>query len=105
MSCITNTYICSIKFIILVSLATLISCDAPPTTTAQTTYLNQGWDQKERLWWYRTSQGSRLLPLSWMQALEQKNSPKKFLSRQNFLRLGYLPDEAGSNEMPLGFRD
>ena len=34
-------------------------------------YLDQGWNQEDRELYYRMSQGTFTLPLSWMKALEQ----------------------------------
>jgi hypothetical protein len=85
------------------TLAGIIACLVPLSTAAQTTYLDQGWTEKDRQWWYSTSQGARLLPLSWMLALEQANSPRKFLSPENVRRLGYLLDEAATDGLPIGF--
>jgi hypothetical protein len=72
--------------------------------------LNQGWDDEQRAWWYTTSQGSRLLPLSWMLALEHAASSEKqidrFLSEKNLQRFGYLGapvSTANPFGLPLGF--
>ena len=70
------------------------------------TCLDQGWTNAERNVWYRTTQGSRLLPLDWMMALELAGSQEKFMSDANMARLGYLPENAsGANEqgLPVGF--
>src|SRR6478735_9182546 len=55
--------------------------ETPPGDAA--TYLAQGWTEAQKQWWYTTSQGSRLLPVSWLAALEQKDSTDKFLSDAN----------------------
>lgn len=65
--------------------------------------LDQGWTSAEKQWWYTTSQGSRLLPLAWLMALEQGGSTDKFLSDANVRRLGYLPVSNSANGLPLGF--
>ena len=71
--------------------------------------LDQGWSDKQRSWWYTASQGSRLLPLSWMLALEIAGSsaaPEKFLSAANIKRWGYLANPASRENpdgLPLGF--
>lgn len=63
---------------------------------------SQGWSPRDRKTWYETSQGSRLLPVSWMLALELANSEEKLLSAAHMRQLGYLPG-ATPNALPLGF--
>jgi hypothetical protein len=72
--------------------------------------LAQGWTDIERNKWYRLSQGSRLLPLDWVLALETPASneaaPTKFFGDDNLSRLGYLPDPkstANPQGLPVGF--
>ncbi|MBT1512704.1 hypothetical protein KIP88_19570 [Bradyrhizobium sp. SRL28] len=87
----------------LSGLATLaISC-APTFAQGAVTYLDQGWTDAEKQWWYTASQGSRLVPLSWLTALEQRDSTDKFLSDANVRKLGYLPDGTTGSALPLGF--
>lgn len=68
--------------------------------------LDQGWADHERSWWYSVSQGSRLLPLKWFEALERADSQEKFLSAANVARFGYLPNAKSRDNpfgLPLGF--
>ncbi|MFZ2100988.1 MAG: di-heme-cytochrome C peroxidase [Oricola sp.] len=68
--------------------------------------LDQGWDDAERLWWYTTSQGSRLLPLSWVLALEEPARESGFFAEENMRALGYLPSPASTanpHGLPVGF--
>lgn len=72
--------------------------------------LDQGWSDQEKSWWYTASQGSRLLPLDWMMALETTGStaeaPEKFMSPENIERLGYLPNPSSVDNplgLPVGF--
>lgn len=68
--------------------------------------LNQGWSEYERSWWYSVSQGSRLLPLSWMLALEQAGDAQKFLSDANVQKYRYLTNPTSRDNphgLPLGF--
>jgi hypothetical protein len=70
------------------------------------TCLNQGWTDEQRNWWYRTTQGSRLLPLSWMRSLELAGSTDKFMSPEHMDKLGYLPEPASISNpwgLPVGF--
>jgi hypothetical protein len=76
----------------------------PPRPASDTLIsLDQGWTSAEKQWWYTTSQGSRLLPLSWLMALEQVDSTDKFLSDANVRKLGYLPASNSASGLPLGF--
>jgi hypothetical protein len=72
--------------------------------------IDQGWSNSDRYAWYRTSQGSRLLPLDWMLALElpasTADSPNLFMADANMTRLGYLTEaksDANKEGLPVGF--
>ncbi len=68
--------------------------------------LAQGWDNDTRQLFWFTSQGSRILPLSWFSALELAQSQKLFLSAEHMDSLGYLPAAASSYNpaaLPIGF--
>lgn len=68
--------------------------------------LDQNWSEAERTFWYRTSQGSRLIPLSWMKALEEAEGDEPYLSPENVERYGYLSDarsSANPHGLPVGF--
>jgi hypothetical protein len=70
------------------------------------TCLDQGWTNDERNWWYRTTQGSRLLPLSWILSLELADSEQKFMSPEHMSKLGYLPEPPSISNpfgLPVGF--
>lgn len=66
------------------------------------TCIDQGWSRADQEFWYTTTQGSRLLPLSWALALEEPTREGKFLAEENMRALGYLPSTM-SNGLPLGF--
>ncbi len=69
-------------------------------------YLDQGWTTTLRNKWYNESQGSRLLPLAWMRALEQPAGRGKFLDPAYMSGFGYLTARAGEQNsdpaLPLG---
>lgn len=68
--------------------------------------LDQNWTQADRAFWYRASQGSRLIPLAWMRALEEADSGEALLSPDNITRYGYLQEQASSYNpygLPVGF--
>ena len=45
-------------------------------------------EQEQTDAWYDSTQGSRLVPLTWFRALEQSSSSDLFLSDANFQRFG-----------------
>ena len=64
----------------------------------------QGWSTQDREAWYYATQGSRLMPYAWFQALEQVGSTAPFADEQHLLSYGYIP--AGPNRpnrLPVGF--
>lgn len=97
------------------ALAFVLALLAPATVEAQDNgvcssgaviCLEQGWTEQERSWWYSTSQGSRLLPLSWALALEKPDDTAGFFSEDSFSGYGYLPSPAGDGNphgLPIGF--
>lgn len=64
--------------------------------------LDQGWKPEDRIAWYGASQGSRLIPLAWLRALEQPGGGGKFLDAAYLERLRYITD-GGVNGLPVGF--
>ena len=65
------------------------------------TYSPQGWSEGDRNRWYNSSQGSRLMPMSWMRALERHQDEVLFLAPENIERYRYLPYTTPSNPSPL----
>ncbi|MGB6175096.1 MAG: di-heme-cytochrome C peroxidase [Methylocella sp.] len=64
--------------------------------------VEQGWSPADKTAWYTTNQGMRLLPLSWLRALEQPDSEKPFLAPEYMASFNYLPGP-GTSDLPLGF--
>jgi hypothetical protein len=63
--------------------------------------LDSGLTSSDKDLWYRSTQGSRLVPEDWLRALEQPGTgQKKFLDDEHRRALRYLPGEDG---LPLGF--
>ncbi|MBU6456809.1 MAG: hypothetical protein KGQ48_04625 [Bradyrhizobium sp.] len=60
-----------------------------------------GWTQALRDDFYSRDQGSRMIPLSWLQNLKQANG-QPFLA-DSLARYGYLPNPANHNGLPVGF--
>lgn len=72
--------------------------------SAQTVMVYQGpdWTNRERQEFYTRDQGSRIMPLVWMQALEYPR--KKPFLRDSLARFGYLPNPANNlADIPVGF--
>lgn len=66
--------------------------------------LDQGWSAADQRAWYEASQGSRLIPLDWLVALERPAGGAAFLDRGHIESFRYLPREAGhAHGLPLGF--
>ncbi len=59
----------------------------------------QGWSPGQQDRWYAGTQGSRLMPLSWLKALEQATAAKPFLDPQNIAGFRLLPRP---NALPVG---
>ena len=53
----------------------------------------QGWTERQRDWFYNTSQGSRLIRYSWMIALEQPDTTELFLSDKHIDGLRFLQQQ------------
>jgi mono/diheme cytochrome c family protein len=66
-------------------------------------FADQGsnWTPANRADFYSRDQGSRMIPLAWLQALKQPNG-QPFLA-DSLSRYGYLPNPANSNGLPVGF--
>lgn len=83
----------------------LVSMCISTATFAETVYVNQGstWTSALRDSFYTQDQGSRIMPLSWMQALKQPDGDA-FLADQ-LSRYGYLPmpGRTSNPELPVGF--
>lgn len=76
------------------------------TPDGQVLYLEQGWDAAQRAAFYRTTQGSRMLPYDWFLHLEQAEGRQKLSVASNLRKMGFLIDEdsaANPDKLPVGF--
>ena len=82
----------------------LTGCLAPvsPSTSDEIVNVEQGWSPADKTAWYTTNQGLRILPLSWLRALEQPDFDKPFLAPAHMAGFRYLPGP-GASDLPLGF--
>jgi len=64
----------------------------------------QGWTAGDRENWYWATQGSRLMPVSWFEALEQAESDAKFSDLEFLTSFGFVaPPEGSGRDRPIGF--
>lgn len=63
-------------------------------------WLDQGWSREDSSWFYKTTQGSQILPLPFFTALEQERSTEPFGDVRNMQKYRYLPESGG---LPVGF--
>ena len=92
--------------IFLVSLTTactVLAAAQPQTIPGAGTITAQGWTPAQQRKWYYTTQGSRLMPLSWFQALEQPTNTQPFLTPEYIRSFGLLVDPGGVESLPVGF--
>jgi hypothetical protein len=73
------------------------AADPAPVFTDQ----GASWTQATRADFYGRDQGSRMIPLAWLQALKQSNG-QPFLA-DSLARYGYLPNPDNNNGLPVGF--
>ena len=80
------------------------SCGPREESPVKPSDLVQGWTAQQRSDWYEGTQGSRLMPWSWMQALEQKDSDKPFLDEAHMAGFRFLPRTTSFGaKLPVGF--
>lgn len=78
----------------------LTSCDEGDTGPD----MGQGWSAEDRLNWYSATQGSRLMPKAWFDALEQVGTTDKFKTTANLAQFGFLTsDVETATGLPIGF--
>jgi hypothetical protein len=95
-----------VRTALLISLTTFCACFAyaqPGTAPAAGQANEQGWTPQQERDWYYTTQGSRLMPLSWFRALEQPGSSQPFLTPSYIQSFGLLFDAGGVEGLPIGF--
>src|SRR5258706_15518245 len=88
-----------------IAAALLAAVTGPSVAAAEVTRsLDQGWSVNDQRVWYEASQGSRLIPLDWLIALERPAGGAPFLDRGHIESFRYLQREPGHpHGLPLGF--
>jgi mono/diheme cytochrome c family protein len=96
----------------LLATAALLGCAVLPAQrpTLEVTWLDQGLSQADRDRLYHLSQGTRLLPRSWLLALEQPRlsltGAERFAAPEHLARYGFIPSSvstANPDGLPVGF--
>jgi mono/diheme cytochrome c family protein len=88
----------------LLGLALLVAGCGPWSGAADKDGWRQGWSPKQQADWYAGTQGSRLMPLAWFNALEQPGSTAPFSDPAFLASFGYLPSDASrADPLPVGF--
>ena len=87
------------QILALSAFTALCAClaSARPETNAQ------GWTPQQQKDWYYATQGSRLIPLSWLRALEQSDNSQGFLDPEFIRSFGLLFDDVSADGLPVGF--
>jgi len=67
-----------------------------------TTYVEQNWTPEERERFYRTAQGSHIMPLKFALAMERADSKEPFLGKKNLSRYGFVLQNANPQTNPYG---
>ncbi len=85
-----------------IAIAMFVITGLIPSLARAVVMTNQGtkWTEQTRQKYYVQDQGSRIMPLKWMQALKQSNGQPFMAS--NLTRYGYLPNPKTPN-IPIGF--
>src|SRR5438445_8161533 len=91
--------ICSLGFAAALFTGSAVwAADPAPVLTSQ----GPNWTAATRTDFYTRDQGSRMIPLAWLQALKQSNGLPCLAD--SLARYGYLPnDPPNSNGLPIGF--
>lgn len=86
------------------ALALALASALANTAEGDAEWVDQDWTQAQKDSWYTLSQGSRLMPLAWFQALEQPGSDQPFLARAYTEQFRYLTNRSSeATPLPVGF--
>lgn len=86
------------------SLTLLVACTGDGSNDRPQSASYQNWDGQEQAWWYESTQGSRLMPYAWFQALEQPGSDQPFLADDHMKSFRFVPRTTSFNvRLPVGF--
>ena len=84
------------------ALAAPFSIVVPASAQVVVVYQGADWTAESRETFYTQDQGSRIMPLAWMQALKQPDGEPFLADRLE--RYGYLPNSLSATpDLPVGF--
>jgi RoxA-like, cytochrome c-like len=93
------------RFLLRVLLCAIVAAEASAANAQGVTFADQGsdWTEPLRADFYSRDQGSKMIPLGWLRALQQPNG-QPFLA-DSLARYGYLRNPANDNttKLPVGF--
>lgn len=76
-------------------------------SSAQVSKTIQGWDDRTRMLFYHTPQGSRMMPYQWFMALDSLDGKSRFPDNSNLARYGFIPSpysgKLNPDGLPIGF--
>ncbi len=75
---------------------------AEQDTSGDVIYLDQGWSEEQRQFFYHASQGTAMLPLAFYKNLEQADSQELFSNDANIRSLGLQPGKVDEKLNPDG---
>jgi hypothetical protein len=76
---------------------------AAPEQTGVPAFLDQGWSDADRKWFYTVDQGSELIDLDVVLSVENADSPDLFMDPVRLSRYGFVFAGAKAEGMPVGF--
>ena len=80
------------RLLVVTAIALAVLAGASRAQNAGWTDVPQGWTQAQRIAWWTATQGSRLVPRAWLDALEQPDSSAMFLDPAYIASFRYLPN-------------
>ncbi|MGZ3651366.1 MAG: di-heme-cytochrome C peroxidase [Bdellovibrionota bacterium] len=76
--------------------------DASAHDLERTTYLDQNWTPQIREAFYRTPQGSHIMPMKFALALKKSGTDDPFFTSKNLAGYGFIPQAANPSTNPFG---
>lgn len=91
------------RFVMLATTAVALALTACSTPSQSTATGAQNWTADQQLRWYSATQGSRLMPATWLLALQTPDGTAPFLSAEAIARWRLLAKPGSTDRLPVGF--